>query len=187
MKIKEEIIKLPEGNFKVKIQIFEEADRKKLFSLYIDWRDLSSRLLDLHSRAVNIPEGISEGAFCLEMNAVRIFEDIPGAKSSFDCYFLEKKERIQVKACSIEEDLTTFGPSSVWDKLYFLDFYRKGEWDGTFDIYLIENEDIYRRSVNKKQTFEDQQEQIRRPRFSIQKKIIKNKNLTPVKTGNLKA
>ena len=186
MKIEKQLIKLPEGYFDVKIQAFEESDRKILFDAYVDWRKLCTHLLNLTSRLVNLPEGISEGAFCLEMNAVRILGNIPNANSSFDCYFLEKKERIQVKACSIIPDLTSFGPKSVWDKLYFLDFYRKGKWDGTFDIYLINNKDIYNHYVNADQTFCDQQEQGRRPRFSIFREIIRIKNIKPVKTGNLK-
>lgn len=186
MKIEKQLIELPEGYFDVKIQVFEEYDRTMLFDVYAEWRKLCTHLLDLSSRSVNLPEGISEGAFCLEMNAVRILENIPKANSSFDCYFLEKKERIQVKACSVIPDLTSFGPESVWDELYFLDFYREGKWDGTFDIYLIDNEDIYNHPVNKEQTFKEQQEQGRRPRLSIYKEIIANKNLKPVKTGNLK-
>ena len=185
MIIENQIIELPEGYSDVKIQIFEERDRKILFDAYVEWRKLCTHLSSLKSRLVNLPEGISESAFCLEMNAVRILENISNANSSFDCYVFEQKERIQVKACSIIPDLTSFGPKSVWDKLYFLDFYREGKWDGTFDIYLIDNDDIYNHRVNAIQTFRDQQEQGRRPRFSIYKEIIEFKNLRPLKTGNL--
>src|SRR5690606_37452399 len=124
-----------------------------------------------------------EGLFCLDMDAVRINTNIPGANTSFDCYRISDNKRIQVKACSVLPDLTSFGPKSVWDELYFLDFYREGKWDGTYDIYLIDNELIYNHKVNENQTLREQQEQGRRPRFSIYKSIILKNKLKPLKTG----
>ncbi len=178
-------IKLPEGEFETTVSIFTKSDRKFLYKIYRLWRLLSSLLQKINSRAINLPEGLSEGAFCLEMGVARITENIPGANTSFDCFDLKTNERIQVKACSVLPDLTSFGPKSVWDKIYFVDFYREGKWDGTFDIYLIDNEDIYNHKVNKNQTLREQQKQGRRPRFSIYSDIIKAKGLKPIKTGNL--
>ena len=86
---------------------------------------------------------------------------------------------------SVLPDLTSFGPKSVWDDLYFVDFYRKGKWDGLFDIYHIENQLIYNHKVNSNETFKDQQLQKRRPRFSIFKELIIKNNIKPTKTGNL--
>ncbi len=134
---------------------------------------------------MNLPEGLSEGAFCLEMNTARIINAIPGANSSFDCYDFDENARIQVKACSVLPDLTSFGPRSIWDKLYFCDFYREGSWDGTFDIYMIDNDDIYNHYVREGQTFRDQQQQGRRPRFSIYNEIILVQNIDPIRTGRL--
>ena len=82
-------------------------------------------------------------------------------------------------------DLTSFGPRSVWDILYFVDFYREGNFDGTFDIYEIQNELIYSTKVNAKQTMRDQQKEGRRPRFSIYEKIILSHGIKPVATGQL--
>ena len=187
--MKEERIKviLPEGVFYTNVLTFSESDRKFIFEVYKEWRALSNNLLKIKSRAVNLPEGLSEGTFCLEMNAVRIVENISGANTSFDCYNQETQERIQVKGCSVLPDLTSFGPKSVWDKIYFVDFYRKGLWDGTFDIYLLDNKNIYNQVVNqqKNETFCDQQRQGRRPRFSIYSEIIQPKKLIPIKTCRL--
>ena len=47
------------------------------------------------------------------------------------------------------------------------------------------NELIYTHKVNSNQTFRDQQEQGRRPRFSIMKDIIEPHNLNPVIEGTL--
>ena len=58
MIIENQIIELPEGHFDVKIQIFEERDRKILFDAYVEWRKLCTYLSTLESRLVNLPEGI---------------------------------------------------------------------------------------------------------------------------------
>lgn len=182
---KYETLHLPEGMFPVKVLSFQESDRKILHDIYKNWRSLSNDLAKIKSRAVNLPEGLSEGSFCLETGFVRVVDSIPGANSSWDCYDLKRRRRIQLKACSVLPDLTSFGPDSVWDEIYFADFYRGGAWDGTFDLYLIDNDDIYNHKVNAKQTFRDQQKQGRRPRFSIYSEIILHKKLKPIKTGRL--
>jgi len=181
-------ISLPEGNFQANVLQFEEKDRATLYKIYIEWRNLCNNLNSLHGRGVNLPEGLSESSFCLEMGVVRTAESIKatgGAHTSFDAYDLSRKKRIQVKACSVLPDLTSFGPKSVWDEIYFVDFYRDGSWDGKFDIYLIDNQDIYNHKVNATETFKDQQKQGRRPRFSIYKDIIQVKKLAPIKTADL--
>lgn len=185
MYIRQENIKLPEGYFDVKLQYFTEDDRRALFNIYNHWRSLNKMLKSISSRSVNLPEGLSEGAFALEMKAPRIVGSISGANSSFDCYDTTKAERIQVKACSVLPDLTSFGPKSQWDKIYFCDFYKDGNWDGTFDIYLLPNDMIYQHKVNESQTFYEQQLQKRRPRFSLYKDLITTNNILPIKTGDL--
>jgi len=180
-----ESLALPEGVFNLRVSIFEESDRQILYAMYKNWRVLCADIEKLGGRGTNLPEVLSEGAFCLEIGAVRILSGVGGADTSFDCYDLKKSERIQVKACSIIPDLTSFGPRSSWDRLYFLDFWRTGKWDGTFDIYLIDNNDIYNQKVNQRQTFRDQQAEGRRPRFSIYSSIIQPKGLAPLKTGRL--
>jgi len=187
MIIKNEILTLPEGDFETEIIQFEDSDRDLLYKIYKDWRDLCMNLNSVNARGVNLPEGLSESAFCLEMNSIRITKGIKGkVNSSFDAYNLNTQKRIQIKACSVLPDLTSFGPKSVWDELYFIDFYKNGDWDGTFDIYFIPSEDIYSHKVNATQTMRDQQLEGRRPRFSIYKEIIQAQGLSPIKYGNLR-
>jgi len=189
MVAKNEILSLPEGDFVAPILKFEESDRPILYKIYKDWRALCDTLATVGARGVNLPEGLSESAFCLEMDAVRSADKVKtkGQKvdTSFDAYNMNTKKRIQIKACSVLPDLTSFGPSTTWDEIYFMDFYKDGLWDGKFDIYLITNQDIYTAKVNKDQTYRDQQAEGRRPRFSIYEKIIKVKGLAPVARGNL--
>lgn len=183
-------ITLPEGNFQAKLDIFENKDKVVLKNIYYKWIELSKELKKINSRAVNIPEGLSEGAFCLAMGnnfgrLIDLSKKSYKVNTSFDCYNTETEKRIQVKASSVEEDTTSFGPNSKWDELYFVDFYKEGKWEGDYDIYLIPNQFIYEHNVNKNQTFTQQQSQTRRPRFSIKKAIILTNNLKPLKTYKL--
>ncbi len=178
-------LRLPEGEFNVEIIEFKEADRKTLYFIYKKWRELSDCLIETHGRGINLPEVLSESAFCLEMRCVRkTSTPIIGANSSWDCYNLETKNRIQLKACSVIPDLTSFGSKSQWDEIFFLDFYRNGAWDGTFDIYEIESEKIYNHYVNKMETFRDQQKTGKRPRLSLSNLITQN-DIKAIKTGDL--
>ena len=186
MRLETHIFRLPEGTFEVEATRFEEGDRRRFAEIYLNWRSISDDLRSLGGRGVNLPEVLSEGSFALEMGVLRVVKSISGANSSWDCYDPIRHKRIQVKACSVLPDLTSFGPTSQWDELYFLDFFRKGEWDGTFDIYKIENELIYNHKVNESQTMRDQQMQKRRPRFSIFREIVQRRGIQPIKIGNLR-
>ena len=168
-------LNLPEGNKVVEVIIYEQDDMPKLGAIYNGWRVLCDDLNALQARSVNLPEGLSEISFSIAKKMWRTPGKIDGAKSSFDCYDPQGQKnnnRIQVKASSVEEDLTSFGPKTEWDRIYFMDFYREGAWDGSFDIYEIDTEEILNFPVNKKETFQEQQKQGRRPRFSIKKDLI---------------
>lgn len=172
MRAIEQEINLPEGLFRAKLDLFEDQDKPVLRNIYYKWIELSHDLKKINSRAINIPEGLSEGAFALAMEVGRFIQLIPKsskANTSFDCYCPKNQERIQVKASSTKYDLSSFGPKSQWDKLYFIDFYKDGAWKGYYDIYLIPNHLIYSHYVNKNETFRELQEQGKRPRLGIKK------------------
>ena len=180
-------IKLPEGKFNVLADHIEESDLKTLKDIYNTWRDLSLKLNTLKSRSVNLPEGLSEVAFCYFMNCVRLNNPKigRGVNTSFDAYSLKTNSRIQIKSCSVLPDLTSFGPNSQWDEIYFQDFYRNGQWDGSVDVYLIPNDLIYYQKVNSNQTLKEMQLQGKRPRFSIKASIIDLHKISPVLTYKL--
>ena len=159
----------------------EKKDAPKLKKLYGAWLELKNGLKNFESRAPNLPEGISEGAFSLEFDCPRVL-DVTGTPGSYDCYNPKTHERIQIKATTIRYDLTSFGPDSVWDVLYLLDFYRDGKFDGKYDVYKIPNDLIYNHQISRTQTFRDQQAQGRRPRFSIKRNIIEAHDIKPIKT-----
>ena len=173
MQIRKEILRLPEGQFYSELQFWNDPDDKqRLLKIYQNWVELSNEIKELGGRRVNIPEVLSESVFCLHFSAGRLIGSIPGANASFDCFDIDSHKRIQVKACSISEDLTSFGPKSVWDQLFFIHFYPNGTYDGCYNIYEIPNNLIYSHKINKNQTFLQQQQQLRRPRFSLMKDII---------------
>lgn len=165
---------LPEGRFNSTVNVFDESDCTKFLNIYNKWVDINKSLKEINSRCSNLPEGLSEGAFCLAKGFFRKVKNIRGANSSFDCYDpnSEDRTRIQIKACSVLPDLTSFGPKTEWDRIFFLDFYVKGDWDGTFISYELETEDINNYKVNSSQTLLEQKNQGRRPRFSISKSLI---------------
>ena len=182
-------LNLPEGLLEAKVDIFEKNDCAEFSEIYDLWRKLSDKTSAFKARKINLPDCLSECSFCYFFDCWRTNYGVPGAThSSFDAYNPNTKRRIQIKGTSVAEDLTSFGPDSVWDDLYFVDFYKKGEWDYTFDVYLIPNDKIYGIVCNKtkKETFLDQQRQGRRPRFSIITEIIRPLHMKPLYTCNLK-
>lgn len=182
MKKEIEKLHLPEGTFETSVLKFDKTDILTLKSIYDNWRNLCDALNSLEARAINLPEGLSESIICLHKNWYRFSGSTnSNFNSSFDCYDPNTNARIQVKASAIQEDLTSFGPKSVWDKLYFLDFYREGKWDGSYDCYFIDTTNLYSTILNKKkkESFKDQQDAGKRPRLSIMKEFIKANNLTP--------
>ncbi|WP_303247604.1 Bsp6I family type II restriction endonuclease [uncultured Methanobrevibacter sp.] len=175
-----------EGNtYTADVEIIEKTDKKNLAEMYSLWNSLSSKLSSYGCRRINFPE-ISELIFCLIYDCWRV-NNVSGIgkHSSFDCYNPKNHSRIQIKATSVEDDLTSFGPKSVWDELYFMDFFSNNCYDGSFNVYLIPNEDIYNFKLNKNQTFVDQQKEGRRPRFHIKKGLIKPLEIKPIGCYNI--
>ncbi len=182
MKIEWKEIKVNGEIISAKVTIKEEGDNEYLRKVYRDWLNLNNEIKAHSTRGVNLPEFISENAFCVVFpECIRVTE-LKKGKCSFDAINTNTGKRIQIKATSTKSDLTTFGPRSEWDELYFLDF---SEGDGSFKVYKIEANWIYKHKVNQSQTFKQQQIQGKRPRFSITKKIILPSKLKPIKICKL--
>lgn len=168
------------------VQIVENEDKNKLIEIYKIWDDYSTKLNSIGIRRANLSE-VSELIFCLIYDCWRV-NNVPKVKhSSFDCYNPKTQARIQIKSCSIKNDTTSFGPKSIWDELYFMDFYPNEKYDGSFNVYRIPDDYIYNCIVNKSknETVRDQQNQKRRPRLSIKTKIIEPYKLKPIGQFNL--
>jgi len=175
MKVEKREIVLFGEKVKAEIQIFEKDDAKNLKELWDLWLSFSKKLKKYSkgkARKINFPEFISEGCWCILTGSVRIIRP-----SSADTYNLKTKRAEQIKASIIKNDLTSFGPKSRWDDLYFLDFSRL---DGTFDVYEIPTNLLKNEVLNTKgETFEEQQKQGRRPRLSL-KNFIQKYGISPL-------
>jgi len=186
MRIEEKLSSLPEGNILCEYYFFDDQDKKEILKIYQNWCEINRKLKAYGARTINIPELLSESVYCMYTNSGRLKScNYSGANTSWDCYNFNLNKRVQVKASSVAEDLTSFGPRSEWDTLIFCDFYVEGKFDGSFRFYEIPNDKVYSHKVNKNQTFKEQQQASRRPRFSITKDIIRPLNLIPIQVGNL--
>lgn len=155
----------------------DAQDLKKAFGAWI----VLNKLIDKFGRKINIPEALTESMFCLFSGSSRYSKKIKGIGSvSFDTYNLETSEKEQIKATSLEFDLTSFGPVSEWDKLYLMNFYNGGNMNGTFDVYEVPSDLIYSFPVNKTHTLREQQLLGKRPRFSIMEGIIIPQGIKPI-------
>lgn len=146
MKIEWKEFNIKGNKILARVSIDEEGDRELIKKLYFDWKNLNDRLKKIGTRGINLPETISENAFCLFFQECVRTVGLKKGKCSFDCINTNTGSRIQLKASSVENDLTSFGPRSEWDELFFLDF---SAGDGSFKAYKIEPEWIYKHMVNK--------------------------------------
>lgn len=157
----------------LKLMNFDKTDSKEWKKLFDMWLKLKMGMRDYKAREPNFPEGLSEVAFCLYSGSSRLISMNGKASSSFDTFNTQTNRAEQIKATSVDSDLTSFGPKSKWDDIYLLDFYNGGKLDGTFNVYKIPTEFIHEIKVNKGHTFLEQQAEGRRPRFSITKSLIR--------------
>ena len=156
---------------------FDMKDYETLKSIFQKWTDINADLKSLGGRNLNVPDVFSEALFCIFFNSVRT----NGEAHSYDCVSLDNHAGIQVKSCSIDNDCTSFGPTSTWDELYYVDFAPNGKVDGKVVFYKIDV-DFSNLVLNEKkgETFRDQQLQGRRPRFSIKRQLIEAYAIKPV-------
>jgi len=180
MKLGNFTVKTKNGAMEIEVAYFDSHDAKVFKRLFDVWVKLNNGL-GKYGRKTNIPEVLSEGMFCIFSKSAKCQRKLKGKGSvSFDTINLKTGEREQIKASSIKSDLSSFGPKSEWDRLYFMSFYNNGNPDGTFDVYKIPNKLIYENKVNKGQTMKRQQKEKRRPRFSIMDDIIKAYKIKPM-------
>ncbi len=164
---------------------FDDADYEKIKTIFQKWLAINKDLKALNGRTLNVPDVVSEALYCYLYDAIRTNGNEAGA-GSYDAVDVADGSGVQVKSTSIVNDLTSFGPHSTWDKLFFMDFCPNGTVDGQVDIYEI-RDDVRGIVLNasRGETFADQQAQRRRPRFSIKKEIIEKNGYKPDKTIHL--
>lgn len=163
-----------ENNTDVLIRNYTSIDEIKLVQLYKTWLEFGTLCTEYGGRKPNIPEVLTENLVCYlipDILNVNKSTYITPKGSSYDAID-NKGNLVQIKATSIEKDLTSFGPRTKFDRLIFVKVsYNINE----FYIYEIEPNNIYDLKITATQTFKDQQNEGRRPRFSIIKTFIDTK------------
>ena len=178
--MKEVGVKLHDGTFVTGVE-FDDNDYSQLKSIFRDWMAINEKLKKLGGRNLNVPDVFSEALFCYFFDAIRTND----TAYSYDCVSKDGRG-IQVKSASIPNDCTSFGPKSTWDDLYYVDFAPNGFVDGVVKFYKIDVDfSDFILNKKKRETFKQQQEQGRRPRFSIKQLLIDAYGLEPCRTINL--
>lgn len=159
---------------------YDYTDIPDIQIAFESWLKLKQQSNILHGRSPNIPECITETCLCLVTNSVRFKKAKKLKSASFDCFNILNEKTIQSKASSVFDDLTSFGPKTRWDTLYFLDFYNDGNTDGTFNVYEIPNDLIYNSLVKEGRTLKESQDLGYRPRIHIKSQIIVPNGIEPI-------
>jgi len=140
--------------------------------LYFIWKDLNIGLRNFVSRGINFPEAISEPMACYALG-------YSWNKGSGGDAVTPDGRIVEMKASSnFDGDLSSFGPETTFDELYFLRLHQR---DNHLYIYNLNlnGEELGNLAISRSQTVRDQQLQGRRPRFSIIKQIIEPYDLQP--------
>lgn len=141
--------------------------------IYQHWKQLDAEVKAISTRGINFPSELSEIFVCYALGLLW------KKKGGGDAIEPNENRIIEIKGSgSYRDDLSTFSPSENFDELIFA----KVKKDD--DIILIwqtgiNSNDLSKIKVNKKQTVGDQQKEGKRPRFSVEKEIIRANELEP--------
>lgn len=157
---------------KIELVKIDAARINETCRLYFLWKDLNTGLRSVVTRGINFPEAISEPIVCYSL-------DLLWNKGSFGDARTNDGKVVEIKACSnFDRDLTSFSPKMEFDALVFLRLDQKNNLAYIYDTKL-NSTTLGEIQVNATQTLKDQQEQGRRPRFSIINKLIIPQDLKP--------
>lgn len=152
---------------------------KTVIDTYYHWKQLDAEIKTLSgTRGINFPSELSEYMACYALDLMVNKEGSNG--DAVDMSDPQNPLIIEIKGSSADETSApnSFSPSEHFDDLVFV---RLEKYDDLLKIYRlgINSEELKKIKVSKTQTVEDQQKQGRRPRFSIQDKIVKEQGLEP--------
>ena len=152
-------------------KFFTPKDFDDIVDVYFLWKKLNVLIKKVYTRGINLPEYITEGCVCY-VNGYELTASEHGSEDAFD---IKTNHKIQVKGTSnFNNDLSSFGPRSVFDELHFA---RLNLNEDKIYLYKIDIQNLYNVKVNSNQTFKQQQEQGRRPRFSLLNTFIIPNNI----------
>lgn len=141
--------------------------------IYQHWKQLDTEVRTISTRGVNFPGELSELFACYVLGYKW------KKKGGGDAYDEDNDCVIEMKGSGSEnDDLSSFSPSETFDELVFV---KANKDEDAIYIWLtgIDSDELKTIYVNRTQTVEDKQNEGNRPRFSVQKKIIEARGLTP--------
>lgn len=141
--------------------------------IYQHWKQLDSEVRTISTRGVNFPGELSELFACYVLG-YKWNKDGGG-----DAYDPSTNRIIEMKGSgSDNDDLSSFSPSEKFDELVFI---KANKNEDVIYIYNtgIDSDALGEIQVSKKEKVKDQQRAGKRPRFSVEKNIIKAKKLEP--------
>ena len=157
----------------------DAARIKQVIDTYFHWKTLDAEIKTLSgTRGINFPSELSEYMACYALDLLVNKEGSNG--DAVDMSDEDNPLIIEIKGSSADKTSApnSFSPSEHFDDLVFA---RLEKYDDLLKIYRtgINSEKLKKIKVNATQTVEDQQKQGRRPRFSIQDKVIDELGLEP--------
>ena len=178
--------------FKILGAKYDDSDIPNFLSTLNTWLKYKNALKKIDGRNPNIPEALTEGIitrhFKNTYRKIKILKNGDKSLTKSDCYKEDTSEIIEVKGCSVKPDLTSWSPKPFFNFFCFVDF---SSLDGKYKIYKIDisSDDLKSLKVNKNgETFQNQIDSKRRPRFSVYENFInckKNCDGSPLYTGDL--
>lgn len=155
-----------------KIEI-DDVRLSEVCEAYFKWKDVNTYISRVSSRALNMPDAISEPIGCYCLNLLWSRGNQPGDASDSNNKVTEFKA-----TSNFNQDLSSFGPKEEFDNLVFLRFDLSRDKVFIYELGL-NSQDLGNYSVNSRETIQDQRQQGRRPRISILNKIIIPNNMQP--------
>lgn len=141
--------------------------------IYQHWKQLDAEVRAISTRGINFPAELSEIFACYTLGYWQ-------KKDGFgDAYDSVHKRIIEMKGSgSDSQDLSSFSPSETFDELVFIKVKKDEDM-----IYIwctgVSSTELSNIKVNSTKTVADHQREGKRPRFSIEQKIIEAKGLKP--------
>ena len=149
--------------------------------LYFQWKDYDSALRADGGRGANIPEAVTEIFACYALDLIHNKTE-GGDASESDGSIVEIKA---TSSADGSKELTSFSPGHPFERLIFVWVDKENDSAEIYDLEL-NSSTIRDIQITKSDTFGDQQDQGRRPRFSVIKSLIRPLNMQPIKIINIR-
>lgn len=146
---------------------------RNAIDIYFHWKQLDAEVRAISTRGINLPAELSEIFACYVLK----YQQNKG--SGGDAYDPHNDRIIEMKGSGSErDDLSSFSPSESFDELVFCKINKNDDCAIIYETG-INSEQLKDIKVSSTQTVRDQQAQGRRPRFSVEDKIIKALGIQP--------